>query len=438
MTKPTSRLTVSFFCALVCINAANAQAMPVLNSSSGSTRQVLLDFNGYNYTAGAVWYNPGGGYSGQPGNVPAFDTDGNTASFSASELNAIRETWNRVAEKYSPFNINVTTVDPGGQPVANSWARIVVGDNTGWYPSAGGVAFLDTWSNHYGNSEKYGTGWVFSNSLGPDHPKYMAEAAAHEFGHIIGLEHQSAYSGTTLSQTYSNNGGSAIKAPTMGNSYSSARGLWWNGTTTSSTTMQDDMAVIASRLGYRADDASNTLSGAAQLVVNAFGNRVDIPFLANGVDLYRSGALTRYGVISQTTDVDFFTFSTLAPGAVTIQTEVAPFGATLDSKIMLYDALGVLLATQDLTPTSGSPTLGLAETLSFNLLTAGTYYVAVGSHGLYGDVGSYRLFATSSLNGFFINPVPEPSTWAMIAAAVVVWNWRRRKSWLRPGHSSAA
>jgi serralysin len=426
MTKPSLRQSLALFASFVWIAAANAQIVPELNSNSSSTRRVLLDFNGYNYTPGAVWYNPGGGYSGQPGNVPAFDMDGNTASFSTAELNAIRETWSRVAEKFSPFNINVTTVDPGGQPVANSWARIVVGDNTGWYPSAGGVAFMDTWTYHYGDSEKYGTGWVFSNALGPDNPKFMAEAAAHEFGHIIGLNHQRAYSGSTLTQEYSNNGGSTIKAPTMGNSYSSARGLWWNGTTTSSTTIQDDMAVIASRLSYRADDASNTLSGATQLVANALGNRVDIPFLDNGVDLYRSGVLTRYGVISQTTDVDFFKFSTLAPGAVTIQTEVAPFGATLDSTISLYNSLGVLLATQDLTPTSANPTLGLAESLFFNLTQAGTYYVAVGSHGLYGDVGSYRLFATSSLNNFFFSPVPEPSTYAMIGTFAVVWRWRRR------------
>ena len=72
----------------------------------------------------------------------------------------------------------------------------------------------------------------------------LLKATAHEAGHEFGLNHQSTWSGTTLTAEY--NPGNSPTAPIMGNSYSAERGIWWNGTSdVSSTTMQDDMAVIS-------------------------------------------------------------------------------------------------------------------------------------------------------------------------------------------------
>src|SRR6476620_5808821 len=80
-----------------------ALALPQLASRPGAPATLYLDFDG---NVERQW--------GAHANVvtPAYDTDGNPASFSAAELAAIREIWSRVAEDYAPFNVNVTTVAP--------------------------------------------------------------------------------------------------------------------------------------------------------------------------------------------------------------------------------------------------------------------------------------------------------------------------------------
>ena len=81
----------------------------------------------------------------------------------------------------------------------------------------------------------------------------------------------------------------------MGNSYYSTRGLWWDGT--SSITpyyIQDDMAVISGStngFGYRTDDYGDSTSAAYALAPTG-------------------GSVSVSGVISQTTDSDWFSFST--------------------------------------------------------------------------------------------------------------------------------
>ena len=81
---------------------------PALNSYPTATAELFLDFDGA----------PAGTFGGEPvPAIPAFDLDGNPNAFSTTELAAINEIWSRVAEAYSPFNINVTTVDP-----RNLWA----------------------------------------------------------------------------------------------------------------------------------------------------------------------------------------------------------------------------------------------------------------------------------------------------------------------------
>ena len=56
-----------------------------------------------------------------PGTTPAFDTDGDPTTFSDSEISQMQQIWTRVAEKFSPFNIDVTTVNPGNIGVLSRW-----------------------------------------------------------------------------------------------------------------------------------------------------------------------------------------------------------------------------------------------------------------------------------------------------------------------------
>jgi len=44
--------------------------------------------------------------------MKAYSEDANLAAFSQAELNTIAEVWNRIAEDFAPFNIDVTTQRP--------------------------------------------------------------------------------------------------------------------------------------------------------------------------------------------------------------------------------------------------------------------------------------------------------------------------------------
>jgi len=76
---------------------------PALHSLPGAAASLYLDFDGH---FEAVW--------GQYTNVtsPPLDVDGDATSFNADELTYIEDVWRIVAEDFSPFNINVTTVEP--------------------------------------------------------------------------------------------------------------------------------------------------------------------------------------------------------------------------------------------------------------------------------------------------------------------------------------
>ena len=326
-------------------------AVPVLNSDPGAKATLYLDFTG---AAATSW-----GFYNVPA-TPAYDLDGDPATFSPAELTNINQIWARVAEKYSPFNLNVTTVDPGIY-ADKITQRIVIGGSGAWLNGvvAGGVGNVGSFYNFNPN-----TSWVFPNNLGTGNPVYTAEASAHEAGHAFGLQHQSVYSGTTKTSEY--NPGTPAAAPTMGLSYYSTRGLWWKGTSVTSSNIQDDMTVLAGAtngFGYRPDPHGGTIATAETLL--PIGN-----------------TLSAVGVIDTPTSVDDYKFTTGA-GLVTFNLNVAPYGATLDGKLQVLDLNGQVIATADNLATLG-------QTLSVTL-SAGTYVLSVESHGGYGDVGQYTL-----------------------------------------------
>ena len=328
--------------------------LTALSSRPGATAKLYLDFNG---DVSASWGEL------RPGTTPAYDQDGVATTFSDGELKSIHEIWARVAEKYSPFNVDVTTVDPGN--VSNFvTARVVFGGNGAWLGSpTGGVAYVGGFYNSASN-----TSFVFTQNLGNGYAPYAAEAAAHESGHTFGLEHQGQWSGTTLVSEYSPGTGTA--APVMGNSFSSPRGLWWKGAPSSSYNVtQDDMAIIGgamNRFGFRADDHGGTIDAARTLTLS-------------------SNAFAADGVIERTTDWDYFKFSSTA-GSYAFDASTIADGATLDLQLGLFDSTGAQLAL--------ARTGSLGEKLTGALATAGTYYLGVASHGGYGDVGQYKLTGT--------------------------------------------
>src|SRR5262249_50630462 len=73
--------------------------IPALSSLPAAPNTLYLDFTGRHAQAGGT----------------GFDIDGDSA-ISDQESAIITEVWKRVAESFSPFNLNVTTVDPGTYP----------------------------------------------------------------------------------------------------------------------------------------------------------------------------------------------------------------------------------------------------------------------------------------------------------------------------------
>jgi hypothetical protein len=313
------------------LSAVPISSPPVLNSLPGAHASIYLDFNG-------------------DGSNGPFSRDSNKTTFSDSEQADIRTIWRIVAEKFSPFNINVTTVPPSG-PETHA---VITNDYHG-----GGVAYIGTFPTP--KAEAWINGTMSDYEIGVD--------TAHEVGHTMGLVHQSLYnsSGQKIAEYRPGNGSTG---PIMGNPGSS-RAVWADGTSSNGPhSIQDDMAIIAGShhgytFGYRPSQFGHSIKAATALT---FSNKT----------------ATESGVIAKTTELDYFSFTTNA-GAISFTGSVAANGAMLNLKLELLDSTGEVLKTAD--------TLSLGEKLSMTV-AAGKYYIVVASHGSYGDVGQYTLKGT--------------------------------------------
>jgi hypothetical protein len=344
-----------------------------------------------------------------PGHTPAYSTDADVNNFSNQELANIVQIWKGVSEKYSPFNVNVSTVDPGGE-AGNM--LIMIGGDGAWAPSApdgsrpGGISITESFAQTGANFPNLG--FVFPTQLVNGTPRYVTEAAAHEAGHGFGLSHQSRYSPPPFLEY---NPGDALKAPIMGRSYFAQRGTWWLGPTpdNASPIAQDDLFIISdTRLhtngfGYRADDHPSTPTGLADTL------NIASDFSLSGGD----------GVIEKITDADFFKFVAPSimgspdPVPAHIVADVAPFAPMLDLTLKLYNNSGTLLAT--------SATANLGEFIDTLLTPGQTYKVGVFSAGTYGDIGQF------SISGF----VPEPASATAFFLLPATFLIRRRRLSMR-------
>jgi hypothetical protein len=265
-----------------------------------------------------------------------------------------------MAEDYAPFNINVTTVQPASFAPKTA-LRVLFGGDGAWLGvAAGGVALLDTFGSGIGGVTP--TCFVFSalftNALD------MATAGSHEAGHMFGLQHQSVYdaAGNKTSEYSTGLGAADGTGPVMGVGYGVTRTLWWVGqNSTSATTIQDDMAVIANNVngfGFRKDDHGNSAASATELKAKAG----------------KTAKVAQRGLIGQMNDTDWFTFDAKAgPASFTVNVP-APFN-NLDAKVQLRNGAGKVIAT-------ANPGNAFNAPLNFRIKQAGTYYVVISSAGL--------------------------------------------------------
>ncbi|HET9825821.1 MAG TPA: M57 family metalloprotease [Chitinophagaceae bacterium] len=351
--------------ALLCTSAlvANSQ-VPILNSYPSAGPTIYLDFDGQT-VSGTSWNISGPIFCGPSGLTTA----------------QITEVFNRVSEDYRPFTVNITTDSTKyWSAPANKRIRVIITVTSDWYGSAGGVAFVNSFT--WGDNTPC---FVFSALLNYN-TKNISESSSHEAGHTLGLRHQSLYNSSCTKTAEYNPGtgsGEISWAPIMGVGYSRNLTTWYNGANSiSCTTIQKDLDVITSSangITYRSDYSSN-----------AFNTAITENFVNN--------QFTASSILVKNTYQNVFKFT--VPSLKLFQLSAVPFnvgsgnaGANLDLKVTLYNGSQTALNTY-----TSSSTLNVLIDTSLN---TGTYYFKVeGTGNAYAP--DYAIMGAYSVQGELI------------------------------------
>lgn len=341
----------------------------------------------------------------------AFSKDADYATFSDAEQVAIKRIWQRVAEDYAPFDIDVTTERPATFNNRTAHALITRSTDSTGAPNpasnAGGVAYVNVFNTaSYAN---YRPGWIYSDNLGPGEESFIAEATSHEIGHNMGLSHD----GTSTLGYYGGHGsGDTSWGPLMGTGYNRNVSQWCKGEYFGSNNTQDDLAIISGKAAYRTDDVGGTAATASALVMS---NGTNVFATTPETDPANTNTANK-GVLERNTDVDVFSFITgSGPVNLAVQpaivTSALTRGGNLDVRLELYnDAGGLLMTNNSASLTSASIQTNLPQ---------GRYYLHVKNTGTgsplssspsgytsYGSIGQYFIsgFVTAS-SGFVAPPL---------------------------------
>lgn len=373
-----------------------------LSSRPAATKTIFLDFDGHT-TSKTYWNSK---YARGANIVtPPYSID-TSPEFNDVELATMQCIWQRVAEDFAPFDINVTTIEPPSGDLIrygagdDRWGmRVNIGGAyTDWLRvAAGGIAVRSS----FGQAQDVGAFVFTRHRLGEE--KYTADCISHEVGHTLGLGHKGA-PGMTY---YSGHGaGDTGWAPLMGAAYNRALSQWSKGEFQGTTSRQDELQVITTGKGvnYRADDYGSSHGTASAL-----------PFANIDGDVRH---VSISGVIERNIDRDVFAFATTG-GQLALDFLPAARGANLDLLAQIYNEHGELVATSN-------PAERIDARLEI-LLAPGVYYVmvdGVGARGLsdgysdYGSLGQYTIEGTIAGSGLGSAGDPVAAGWI----AGTVWH----------------
>jgi PKD repeat protein len=371
----------------------------LLESKPGASKTIFLDFDGHVVT-GTAWNSTS--YLGvDPYYAQPFDLDGLPGTFNDTERLRIIGIWARVAEDYAPFDVNVTTKDPGDAALTRSsstdnvyGSRALIVPTAPVCSSCGGIAYIGTFDN---TGSYYSPAWVRANSLGSGNEKYTAEAISHEVGHNLGLYHDGKTDGT---EYYAGHGaGDTGWAPIMGVGFYKNLSQWSRGEYSGANNTEDDYARINSNgLDFRADDWGDTVASAAAVLQTA-------------------NSFSAAGIIETPEDIDFFRFTS---GAGDVHIDVVPSekGANLDIKAAVYNSSGSLLG-------QANPADFLYSGLIVSLPSDGTYYFSIEGVGKgdplstgYSDYGSLGRYSVTGLTTSSSNQPPVAAASASALSGV--------------------
>lgn len=343
-----------------------------LNSLPGSNYTIYLDFTGHT-TTGTGWNTMI--TNNEPIVTPPFSLSLNdNPDFSNRELEMIQYIWQRVSEDYIPFNVNVTTQEPALSDLIRSdandprWGiRVAIGGTSNdWFEDSGGVAFLGSF-----NWDSDTPCFVFPYDLLYDE-KSIAEAVSHEVGHTFGLNHDGQRGFFGHGEYYFGDNG---WAPIMGAGYYEPVTQWSKGEYLDATNQEDDLAIIARSVPYRADDHGSTRSTATPLEID-------------------NSKIFVEGIIERNTDIDYFRL--YVPALATMSLDIIPGtrDANLDVLAKIYDSSGRVIYTAD-------PQDTLSAHFEDIPLDKGFYYISVegtgrknGVYSKYGSIGAYTISGT--------------------------------------------
>lgn len=319
---------------------ADTNGLPLLHSYSSGRGALYLDYS-------------------------SFNLEGSSSTYSANEQDWIVTGHRYVSMMFSMFDLDVTTEKPLDKPFA--WLTM--------NESGGGEAFLASFD--------------FPNTSADGHANARdMHNLVHEFGHAMGLEHDSLYDTLGVSLDEYGPPLDDLHGMIMGGGNNSAPPLEkWNNwhTTVDVTSWQDDVAVIAAEIaseagagnGYRPDDHSPTLN-----------------FTATSLTSLGNNSWAATGVIETLSDVDTFKFAPTQSGYYSIL--LARDGASpVDLKLRVYTSGGSTLAAEDGDPKASPLTMVNDHHVTLWLDSGNTYYIQASSHGNYGDQGQYVVRADS-------------------------------------------